>query len=255
MIFNLDSGGGKMAEDKVEFSGSKLWYQDSATGDWELALLSSGTLRFKATVGNVDIFMVGPGDNGSSGRSNSASDVYGGDGGNGGEIVNQSSRLNLGRRYTVTIGDPGEVTRLTDAINVDISAQSGAGVVGGKGGHVLNNAQARYGPNKDGLNLDGALAFNGDNTMISSLTGTKFGAGGGGARCSAYYSNNYYPSSGGSTSGGDTGGGSGGGADSAGNSATPNTGSGGGGGGDYGGASYSGGAGATGIVMIRNHRG
>lgn len=253
MIFNLDSGGGKMAEDMVVFGGTKLWYQDEDTGYWELALLSSGTLKFKATPGDVDIFMVGPGDNGDSGRANSAADVYGGDGGNGGEIVNRSVRLKSGHNYTVTIGNPGGETSLTDAVGFDITAEGGAGVSGAAGGHVLNNAQQKYGPNKDNVDLDGVLAFNGGDTLISDLAGVKFGAGGGGARCTAYYGNNYYPSTGGSASGGTTGGGSGGGAQSAGDPATGNTGSGGGGGGCYAGTTYAGGSGATGVIIIRKH--
>lgn len=250
MLFNFDLDGGPMSERMFTYTGLYLWYQDEATGEWELALLTSGLLSFLTSPGLVDICAVGPGEDGQPGRSNSAADVYGGDGGYGGELVNQTLRA-ARMAYPITVGDPGGVTS-----GLGVTARGGAhtgqiGTAPGTGGHVLNNAQARVAPTKGS---DGALAFGGDDTRIPELAGTQFGASGAGARCTANYNGQNYPSTGGSTTGGTTGGGDGGSADSNGSPASAHTGSGGGGGGCNAGNSHSGGAGAAGAFLIRSHK-
>ena len=111
MLFNFDLDGGPISERMISYTGSYLWYQDEETGHWELALLTSGTLRFLTAPGDIDICAVGPGENGHSGSCASESDCTGGDGGFGGEMVTVQRRALRGTAYLITIGTPGLFAR------------------------------------------------------------------------------------------------------------------------------------------------
>lgn len=261
MLFNFDSSGGPMSQDMVSFTGDWVWFQDEETGDWEICIFSSGTLRFLTSPGQVDVCALGPGENGAAGSSSGANDVTGGSGGRGGEMVTDQLRPSRGVSYPVSIGDPGGLTA-----GLGVTARGGSrddqvGAVQGVGGHVLNNAQQRTQPS--GGN-QGALAYSNSgvqnlptdtdiDTEAHPLKGKLLGASGGGGRATAIYNNQYYPTSGGSVAGGSNGGGNGGGAGSAGSAGTL-PGAGGGGGGVLGESAGGGGAGAKGALFIRNHR-
>jgi hypothetical protein len=245
VIFNLDFGTGASGQDQIEYSGQKLYAQSGR--DWDAALLSSGTLRVK-TSALVDLFIVAGGKPGSRGSG----DAIGGQGGAGGECVLVSSvRLRRGVSYTVTIGDSGEDSSIVGDSLVE-TAESGKGSAGGVGAIVSGTSRTRSAQ----AGTDGVFAFGVATSLIESLSGRKYGAGGGGGEAfnSSYvYSNSWQHS--GSNSGGVTGGGTGGvtssGGDTNATSGAANTGA--GGGGSW--RKYSGdsvpGNGGSGILLIR----
>lgn len=215
------------------------------TVDWELVLKTSGILTFSRVVDKVDLFLVGGGKPGTSGAySGSWSTGYarGGAGGTGGERVTQTNvDVQAGVAYAITVGDSNEATSALGS-----TARSGYGSSGGTGAYENASSMAR----------DAATAATVGATSFSVLWNTSwlFGAGGGGGAAKA---GNLGGSA--SSSGAATGGGSGGTSSHRGGyDGAANTGSGGGGGYavntqsdvDYG----TGGAGGSGVVIIRNAR-
>lgn len=232
-----------------EFDYDKL---SDGTYNWELALLSGNNtnLVFTQVVDKIDIFIVGSGANGERGRSNEDYQNYaiGGKGGNGGEVktlYNLSTVKNT--NCPIYIGSAGNITSIKIG-DTTYSCTSGGreGTTGGNGAIVYGNAQiASVGV--DGTN--GVLAFGSSNTKLRP--GYRYAAtgGGGGTRNANFYVIRG-PGSGGTNAG------DGGTYSNSGKSAKANSGAGGGGGG-YDQPSYNdypGGAGGSGIIIIRNHR-
>lgn len=244
MIFNIDSGGGKISAEMIAFDGSFDFAEDGS--NWELALYSSGTLRFKGTPGVVDVFVVDGGKPGSDAR-NAAGD--GGAGGNGGNYKNTPIRLKRGVQYQVTIGESGGSSSVSGG-NVTVDASDGAHKNGGKGASMTSGSSNVNEEGDDGVYAYGEET---DTTIIANLHGVLFAPGGGGGH--GVTANYVYSSShGGKSTGGITGGGSGGGA----GNGSKGTGYGAGGGGGASvapdGVKGTGGLGGTGIILIRNRR-
>ena len=251
-------GTGKFSgEDDFTFNGSS--YQFAASGgNWEIALKDSGTFQFKKDPGMVDIFLVGGGDPGTAGHMGSSQSMaVGGDGGSGGECITLRG-LTLGRALcSVTIGKSGANTSfVSSSIGLSAIAVHGANANGGTG------AYSTYGGGgaDAGQPGNGSLAFGESGTLIGGST--LFGAGAGGGAASRASDGAIADWS----YGGTTGGGNGGSASyyngqytNAGENGDANTGSGGGGGGAlvlaFGNVQHAdGGAGGSGIVILRNHR-
>ena len=236
------------------YSGNyQLKYEKLSNGDynWEIAILSGNgdNLKFTRVVDSVDIFIVGGGNPGGNASGNIWGDGYyaqGGNGGNGGQcrtITNFSISKNV--NYSLKIGASGQST-----IGFGYTSIAGGGSSGGTGAFERQTPSARYAGT---AGSNGVYAFGNSTTLFSS--GTRYGAGGGSGGAINI-------NQGGSVGGapGITGGGSGGTISHGdGYNAVANTGSGGGGGyakfnntGDY--WAGSGGAGGSGIIIIRNHR-
>jgi hypothetical protein len=243
MIFNIDSGGGKMSADMIAFDGNFDFAEDGS--NWELALYGSGTLRFKGTPGLVDVFVVDGGKPGNDAQ-NTAGD--GGAGGNGGNYKTTTIRLKRGIQYQVSVGGSGESSAISGGNNV-IDASDGAHKNGGIGATMTAGSSNVNKAGDDGVYAYGEET---DTTIIANLHGVLFAPGGGGHGVTADYVRS--SAHGGISTGGMTGGGTGG---YSGNG-TDGRGYGAGGGG---GASVApdgvrgrGGAGGTGIILIRNRR-
>lgn len=217
----------------------------SFDSDWAFWIKSDGTLTVSGEQdGGCDIFLVGPGGNGGGASGHFYNNAaYGGKGGNGGQIVNDTA-------VAITEGTYSCKVNASDSTSIGAlySATKGGGKEGGNG----CDAWGGYGSSaQDGVN--GELAFGDGIDEATESSGTYFGAsgGGGGGQCNVMHWD------GRSGIGGTTGAGNGGlKSGTSGGNATPNTGSGAGGGGadavyeNYAG----GGTGATGIIIIRNHR-
>lgn len=248
MILNFGSPGKSKAKMPPLFTYTGTYrYEESVAEDgtvnWELAFLSSGTLTFQRVVDKIDVFLVGPGANGSDGSHNdSIARSFGGKGGNGGALVTckgtSAISVQAGTQYSITIGTPGNATT-----GFGKSAASGGGKTGGAGAYVTDNV---YAGDNAGNGSDGERAFGGSTLLWN---GYKYGASGGGGGVKSAV--NYYERSPGT--GGTSGAGNGGAQNANGGNATANSGSGGGGGGFY---SWegSGGSGGSGIIIIRNAR-
>lgn len=228
-----------------------VYAEDTETSHFEMAILNTCDISFQFSV-PIDIFLVGGGASGGEGYSNAA----GGSGGNGGEtILIRNFKPETSQVYPMIIGSSDNSTTGFNRI-----ARSGYGSVGGIGG-------ACWGNSHDGdpaAGSPGVVAFNGSNEtglslLPSSYRNVLYGAGGGGADCL----NSLYVSSvgRGSNDGGLTGGGEGGsdpngGVEALGKNGLANTGGGGGGGCGNGAISrwFPGGAGGSGIILIRDAR-
>lgn len=258
MIFNLDSGGidKKKKPPVFTITGANYDYREATAADgtvnWELAIYGSCTLNFSRVV-PVDIWLVGGGGPGTTGRQ-SGSNCYGGSGGTGGERMTISNEtLTEHQDYALVVGGSGQATTAFGR-----TARTRAGSAGGAGGYAGSSSYT--GPY---AGTDGQLAFAAHSvpnvSLITSLVGRKYGAGGGGARAR---SGEYVTSGGGSVNGGVTGGGKGGNdpTTSSGRNGTAgqaNTGAGGGGAcydAPATGGSFVPGAGGSGIIIIRNAR-
>lgn len=128
-------------EDLVEVTAStptcRFIYINENT--WELAILTSGTLKFKKDL-TCDVFMVGGGKNGANGTwgqsysgANPATHNYtygsGGNGGNGGESkLYTNVSISQGTNYSIIIGNND-----TNTSCFNYSATSGGGFSGGNG--------------------------------------------------------------------------------------------------------------------------
>lgn len=250
MIFNIDDSGG-MSAGMIGYSDPDALLYAASGSSWEAALLASGTLTVQRSC-LVDLFLVAGGQPGSRGSG----DATGGAGGAGGECVLVSSVwLRRGVSYAVTVGGSGEDTSIV-GMGLSESAESGQGSAGGLGAIVTGLSRTRAAS----AGTDGVYAYSedSDTTLISDLTGKKYGAGGGGA--DAFNSSYVYANStshGGSNAGGQTGGGSGGipgqSGDTAATAGAANTGSGGGGAWRKYNGDGTPGAGGSGIIMIRPH--
>lgn len=227
--------------------------------NWELAILSSGTITFKKSSRAIDIFLVGGGKPGSDGyHVESTGYHHGGNGGQGGAcITREGFTINKNTSYQLVIGASDQNTT-----GFGYTAITGGGSLGGtgavcyqSGNGVGNNSVAIDGE-------DGVEAF-GDstNTLLGSgYQNYKYGAGGGGGGAKQGQSPYYEPKQSNGTIrsaayGGNDGGGAGGAPDedNAGDAGVSNSGSGGGGGAFYK-WEGSGGAGGSGIIIIRNAR-
>ena len=245
-------------------------YYGDGTENWEIALLDSGTFKFLANPGLIDVFIVGSGGTGSTGSDPGRPVRKGGDGGDGGEcIFSEFVTVSRNNPYPIVVGENGG-----DSTAFEVEARGGtrsseyildrvtsAYYVGGTG------AQAN-GPSVSGTNgKNGMLAFNNSDVHIASFANTLFGAGGGGGSAQDYNSGNPISRDGGAAGWTTT--------DQSSSSPYPrnaygaggtlvyteaksgrsNTGQGGGGGYNVNGAKGEGGKpGGSGIVIIRNHR-
>lgn len=244
MIFNIDSGGGKISAEMIAFDGSFDFAEDGS--NWELALYGSGTLRFKETPGVVDVFVVDGGKPGNNAR-NAAGD--GGAGGNGGNYKNTQIRLKRGVQYQVTIGESGGSSSVSGG-NVTVDASDGAHKNGGRGASMTSGSSN---VNTGGANGVYAYGEDSDTTIVSRLRNVLFAPGGGGGHG---VTADYVRSSahGGISTGGRTGGGSGGDAGNGSNGTGYGAGGGGGASVAPNGVQGAGGLGGTGIILIRNRR-
>lgn len=257
------STGGSSKLPAYTYTGLAPIERKAETGDnWELvfqrpANASSGpttTITFTKNVA-VEIFAVGGGQAGEQGGeawegtapNYTNSFAYGGDGGNGGETKTATKQLLKDVAYSVTVGGSGMSTSFDDSQHtINVTAESGAGAAGGSG------AQAKSGGSAGGDGGDGVYAF-GQNTTDGLLynPSTKYGAGGGGGGATSSLGSED------PGDGGDTGGGNGGvntGNLGDGSPGAANTGAGGGGGRRAIYFAKAGGAGGSGIVIIRNAR-
>lgn len=209
------------------------------------------------------MFLVGGGQDGSDGRLVDAVKAYGGEGGASGECVTATNiPAKRSTNYTITIGAH---TGTIDTVAFGQTALGWAGEAGGSpawsgfdGGGA--DAPAR---NATGGASDGHYAFGVSGTLIGGST--KYGASGGGGGAARHRDTSPYSARAIRGAGGVTGGGDGGIADenaakaANGGNATANTGSAGGGGacvvtGYNQKVIGNGGTGASGIIIIRNHR-
>lgn len=228
-----------------------VYAEDTETSHFEMAILNTCDISFQFSVA-IDVFLVGGGASGDKGYSNAA----GGAGGNGGEtILMRNFKPVTSQTYPMIIGSSDNNTTGFNKI-----ARSGYGSAGGGGGACWGNSHDAY----PTAGANGVVAFNGSNEtglnlLPSSYRNVLYGAGGGGADCvnSLYvWSTGAGSNDGGLTGGGDGGSDPTGGADSIGKNGLPNTGGGGGGGCGNGATSYyaNGGAGGSGIILIRDAR-
>lgn len=210
--------------------------------DWMIYLKSSGTLNFDYS-DPVDIFMIGGGSNGTAGTPGYGSGYNpggyptGGAGGDGGKYIQDTSGISLSHKdYEVVVGAAGQDT-IFDVYDTSNGTESGKGGASKGAGSYNGN-----------IGADGITAFDGN----------IYGAGGGEGGAGRDYS--YSGGAGGNRGGGRGGNGNTSVHAESGQPATANTGSGGGGGAGwseyYIGQHYAGrgGAGGSGIVIIRNHR-
>lgn len=243
------SSGGKLPA--YTTTGMAPHVHKAETGDnWELVFLGRGTITFTEEDVDVDVFAVGGGGSGTAGEgwTQNWAYAYGGNGGNGGEIVNATGiTLTKGTAYSIEIGGSGQPTTA-----FGYTAEGANGARGGDGARNGTKYQSGDEPRNSTAGGPGQYAFGDANTQYRP--GAKYGAGGGGGGADSK------PGS----AGGDTDGGAGGVGNPAanGNAGLDCTGSGGGGGGaqsDWGdshgyGKAGTGGLGGSGIVIIRNAR-
>ena len=248
-----------IGQDDYEYTDKATASQYASSGtDWEIAFKASGTLKFKKNPGPIDVFLVGAGGDGDDGSLYEYGGAYsakGGKGGDGGELVTQTNvtTVKRGRNY------PAQVAANADTTIFGFTASAHSGNEGGAGsmtGLVSGGSDA-------GNGTAGSYAFGASTSLINS--GVKYGAsgGGGGSRRKTDWAGRSYGY------GATTGSGHGGeahdydystpGAADDGADATANTGAGGGGGASVIDGSKNitkgdGGAGASGIIIIRNHR-
>lgn len=276
MIYNLPKNGigGLITEGSFSYTGQYLF---SRTGtDWELALLTSGTLSWANLPGLVDVFCVGSGKTGQDGFFSGEgtgdydyndSFINSGKGGDSGKTSTYNSAA-LTASCAAVIGTSGAESTLTCGETVYSSAP-GSARTGGRGATLRQATSSSGTVNKGGV--DGVFAYGlaEDTTMIEELSGILFAPSGGGGHANNNYRSPYddlHPTPsrwyvytdqhGGDNSGGDTNGGVGGTREH--HDGFAATGFGAGGGGGYGDGSGhengSGGLGGPGIILIRNHR-
>lgn len=234
-------------------------YEDSNKINWKMKLLSGGTLIFDRDV-TVDVFMVGGGGAGGCGWYSSAYSAGGG--GSGKSNTQKRISLTAGKQYPIVVGAGGSGMTGDYGSSGGQSSALGFSADGGTGGHVAGeNAAGGTGGAAGGAGgagngrAGGAGCYEFNDTSLTQYAG---GGGSGGGNGCIY------------GAGGAGGGGNGGssyfyirdhGGNGSGTAGKTNTGSGGGGAGaqqggnsDGGGVEYTGGAGGSGIVIIRNAR-
>ena len=236
-------------------------FEGDAKGDWKLKFLTSGTLII-LSLGNarkgIDILCVGGGGPGAGG----AYPGQGGGGGNGGEVLESLGVLVSKGAYAITVGAGG-----SSGNQGGTTRAFGLNAAGGSPGNgAWGNTPGPVGQGKGGVGDTITIGTQTDYWYVSAYVrdataggdgldkwelGTKYGAGGGGANSGATGPSGEIVSGKGAKPGGANGGGAGGNWNANGADGSANTGAGGGGGGP----SKSGGAGGSGIVIIRNKRG
>lgn len=269
-IANAEGGGGSgevtyITESLFSFmngqTAANYEYYGDGTENWEIALLDSGTFKFLANPGLIDVFVVGAGGTGGTGIT-SGGIATAGAGGNGGECCTfENVNVSRNNQYQIQIGVLGNDTEAFDGLIARGGNSAEWSANNGKAGGLGSQCNSSSGIRTPVVGSQGDLAFNGNDTLISTITGTYFGSSGGGGgsarpgwtqQSGAYggvIKGSLRAGSGGSTSGG---------ASDPGASVdqtAPNTGAGGGGGAvAYNNSAALGGSGGSGIVIIRNHR-
>lgn len=265
MIIALSSGASPMTEDKISFTGSKLFARSGR--DWEAALKGSGTLRFSKSPGLVDVWILDAGVKGGSGSGDAYTYIYSGKGGNGGRHKLFTVRLEAGVDYAVTIGQTvgydssgnelsGAETSLIGG-SLSLSASSGQRSAGGSRAAMPQNNGGAGTVNTGGA--DGVYPYDeaSQTSILSEISALGKLAAGGGAGDANNNRNVYTDQHGGVNDGGQDGGGDG--ATRSNYAGSAGTGYGSGGGGGYGlgqdpGSSGPGGDGAPGLVLMRPHK-
>lgn len=276
MIFNLrntiGARRGIITEDSFSFNGDYLFASDD-DGNFELALLESGTLEWNTLPGEVDICLVGAGQDGQTAFFSGAqtldyndSFINSGKGGDGGRVLT-AKNVSLDGDCTIVVGTSGADSSLACNGTTYTSANGPVPKQGGRGAEIRQATNSAGNVNQGGA--DGVWPFEADTDeqMIPELQGHRVGASGGGGHANNNYMSPYqtlHPepmyvytdAHGGNSSAGQTDAGAG--ADRSHHAGYDATGHGNGGGGGYGdGASHdlgNGGAGSDGIILIRNHK-
>ena len=280
MIFNLRNPlgkrGGTITEDSFEFSGNYAFARDEDTGNWELALWDSGSLTWLVNPGQVDLCIIGAGQDGGDGALTDYNYQYGvytrvasGKGGDGGRIYTNVQGVTLDAALTVVVGESGA----DSSIGSYTSANGPAPKAGGTAASMPLESNSVGIVNTGGIAGVRPFGADTDETMIQALQGHRIGASGGAGMANNAYASYwtvdhrpvfdpvYTAAHGGINKGGATDG-----ADGADSTSHLNgydaTGLGNGGGGGYGdgralygeGSHGVGGHGSKGAVLIRNHR-
>ena len=271
-IANAEGGGGSgeityITESLFSFmngqTAATYEYYGDGTENWEIALLDSGTFKFLANPGLIDVFVVGAGGTGGTGET-SGGYATAGNGGNGGECCTfENVSVSRNNQYPIQIGTLGNDTEAFEGLIARGGNSNEWSSDKGKSGGNGSKCTSAAGVSGPVAGAQGELAFNGEDTSIQAINGTYFGSSGGGGGSSLYRNgwtsqpgayggvikDTLRAGSGGETSGG----GSNPGASV--DQTAPNTGAGGGGGAvAYNNSSAIGGSGGSGIVIIRNHR-
>lgn len=262
MLFNFDNiGSGRITENSFHFTG-RYFFASDEDGNFELALLESGTLTWLTNPGKVDLCLVGAGqdggdaffDGGGSGDWDyNDSFINSGPGGDSGGVFTRRG-ITLRGNCQVTVGEDGADTEFSNGAQF-FSSSAGAIRSGGTG------AKMRQATNSSGtVNTGGNMGVwlyesAEDESIIPELRGHRVAASGG-----AGHANNnsyvYTDQHGGKASGGSTDGANGGTRDH--HNGYDAAGYGNGGGGGYGDGSGHqnglGGDGAPGIAVCRRHK-
>ena len=249
MIINMVGAGGTFSKvPKYTYTGESAF--SYLGGNWELVLLTSGSLTFQSRVGSIDLCLVGGGGAGQSG----ANATTGGVGGAGGYIVTgrniavapkQDYEIHIGEGGTASAGPGGE----TIAFN-----HTAAGGSGRAAGTAAGGSGAVYAYYNAGAGGAGQKAFDGEGLTLLTNWDLNYGGGGGGGGTS------YAGEGRNGGAGGVSGGGKGGNpttssaATAKGGDGAANTGGGGGGGTGAYELRGVGGAGGSGVVILRNAR-
>ena len=269
MLFNIKGvfgKGGAITEDSFTFTGDYLFARDE-DGNWELALLESGTLDWLKTPGFVDMCLVGAGQNGGTGSvtgNYQGAYTYSGKGGDGGRILNISGAELVGTCAVVVGTNEGETT-ITNGANTWTSANGPAPKEGGRGAEMPQQVIRTGTLNQAGKDGSWAYGTVADETLIPAVSGKLLAPSGGGGHANngieyagapSYWDGVYTDQKGGKNAAGQTGAGAGATRDHRNGFDADGIGAGGGGGYADGitSAVGTGGAGSDGILLIRNRR-
>lgn len=232
MIFNLKRPGFGAGSFTFDGTEQPAWASEGAA--WMMAVPVSGTLTLAVGIPHADLCLVAAGKPGKDGS-------LGQEGGAGGELVSIADVALPAGAFTVTVGESGQDTTLLAPDGRSWTARSGYGSAAGRPG------------------ADGVLAWDDADTLLNA--GWLYGAGGGYGSVTDYQYQDTAASPGGSVgeASSDTTNGHGGPpAHPVGYPGLKNTGQGGGGGRrGWTGSGYSdaaGGAGGSGILLIRSHK-
>lgn len=225
------------------YSGDYKFAGDK-NNNWELALLTSGSLTISSITTGVDVWYQAAGYNGESHSNVDNWGNHGGSGGGGGyHYMVHDLPLYAGHQYNAVIGESNGAPSSVFGYS---SSSGSQGAAGGSGGYCNSNVSEFWEPTSGG---NGYYAFDDPNTLYRP--GYRYGAGGGAAPGAGFNSGVGWTYRGTATSGGSDGGGGGGATHNSGGNGAANSGSGGGGGGVGG---PTGGTGGSGIIIIRNNR-
>lgn len=249
---SFDSFSFKPLDDTIPVADAVKYNTDPTDSTlWELAILVSGTLKFKKNPGAIEVFAVGGGAKG--GRAYYTEPyMYGGPGGKGGELVTATIQsISANNPYEIVIGGSDESTS-----GLGVTAASGAGKNGGSGGRSAEYQGGGSSKTNGGKGTNGEKPFG--NTSALYAPTRLYGPGGGGAGIVGAYAGPTSYGNGGATEDSEVSSGSstyGAGEDSDGNPAAmpgrPNSGQGGGGSRSV---TADGALGGSGIMIIRKLR-